>query len=49
MGPGIVGTGTQLGTTALEVGQVINAVGSLGLTIVIPRINFNDSRQRHKG
>jgi hypothetical protein len=50
MGPGIVGTGTQLGTTALEVGQIINAVGSLGgRPIVIPRINFNDSRQRHKG
>lgn len=50
MGPGIVGTGTQLGTTALEVGQIINAVGSLGgRPIVIPRISFNDQRQRHRG
>lgn len=50
MGPGNVGTGTQLGTTALEVGQIINAVHSLGGNpIVIPRISFRDERNRHKG
>jgi len=50
MGPGNVGTGTELGTTALEVGQIINAVYSLGgLPIVIPRINFKDHRKRHQG
>ncbi|SMB95259.1 Protein of unknown function [Desulfonispora thiosulfatigenes DSM 11270] len=50
MGPGVVGTGTSLGTTALEVGQIINAVHSLeGNPILIPRINFNESRKRHIG
>ncbi|MGI6227865.1 MAG: DUF3866 family protein [Peptococcales bacterium] len=50
MGPGNVGTGTQLGTTALEVGQIINAVASLGGNpIVIPRVSFGDSRNRHQG
>jgi len=50
MGPGNVGTGTELGTTALEVGQIINAVHSLGgHPIVIPRISFQDNRNRHQG
>lgn len=50
MGPGIVGTGTELGTSALEVGQIINAVASLdGLPIVVPRLSFQDKRTRHYG
>jgi len=50
MGPGNVGTGTELGTTAIEVGQIINAVHSLGGNpIVIPRISFQDGRSRHQG
>lgn len=50
MGPGNVGTGTQLGTTAVEVGQIINAVSSLGgQPILIPRISFQDRRFRHQG
>lgn len=50
MGPGIVGTGTEYGTSALEVGQIINAVHTLGGSpIVIPRITFHDERERHKG
>ncbi len=50
MGPGIVGTGTKWGTTALEVGQIVNAVASLeGRPIVIPRISFQDKRERHQG
>ncbi|NLT96529.1 MAG: DUF3866 family protein [Clostridia bacterium] len=50
MGPGNVGTGTQLGTTAVEVGQIINAAASLGgRPIVIPRISFQDKRSRHQG
>ncbi|MFZ5943427.1 MAG: DUF3866 family protein [Bacillota bacterium] len=50
MGPGNVGTGTELGTTALETGQIINAVHSLeGLPILVPRLSFKDCRDRHYG
>ncbi|MEW6724362.1 MAG: DUF3866 family protein [Bacillota bacterium] len=50
MGPGIVGTGTVLGTTGLEVGQTINAAHSLGgRPIVPPRIGCSDARRRHRG
>ena len=50
MGPGNVGTGTEFGTTALEAGQMINAVYSLeGNPILIPRISFQDMRNRHQG
>ncbi|MDN5324189.1 MAG: hypothetical protein PWQ67_2643 [Clostridia bacterium] len=50
MGPGNVGTGTELGTTALEVGQIVNTVHSLGgQPIVIPRLSFQDQRHRHYG
>lgn len=50
MGPGVVGTGTCLGNTGLEVGQIINAVNSLqGKAYTIPRISFADKRERHRG
>lgn len=50
MGPGVVGTGTPFGTTALEQGQVVNAVAALGGTAVaIPRLSFADRRDRHRG
>ncbi|MEW6621642.1 MAG: DUF3866 family protein [Bacillota bacterium] len=50
MGPGIVGTGTTWGFSGIEQGEIINAVGILnGKAITIPRINFNDHRERHKG
>ncbi len=50
MGPGIVGTGTKWGTTALEQGEIINAVSILGgQPVAIPRINFADTRSRHRG
>lgn len=50
MGPGIVGTGTKWGTTALEQGELINAVSILGgQPVVIPRISFADPRSRHRG
>ncbi len=49
-GPGVVGTGTTFGTTALEQGQVINAVASLqGQCIVAPRVSSADQRTRHQG
>ncbi|MNI07329.1 hypothetical protein D3C73_603360 [compost metagenome] len=50
MGPGIVGTGTRLGHSAMEVGEWVNAVHALGGSpIVMPRISFADSRDRHLG
>jgi len=50
MGPGVTGTSTLLGNTAVEVGQIINAIISLeGTPIVIPRLSFKDKRFRHQG
>ncbi|MGI6405200.1 MAG: DUF3866 family protein [Syntrophaceticus sp.] len=50
MGPGIVGTGTKWGTTAVEQGEIINAVNVLGgQPIAVPRISFADPRPRHQG
>lgn len=50
MGPGVVGTGTALGFTALEQGQVLDAVTALdGVAIASLRINFADERERHRG
>jgi len=50
MGPGVVGTGTPWGTTALEQGQILNAVHSLGgIPVCVPRVTFKDPRKRHFG
>jgi len=50
MGPGVVGTGTTFGTTAIEQGMITDAVGLLGGTaVVVPRISFADPRARHRG
>lgn len=50
MGPGIVGTGTLLGHSGLEMIEIIHAVTALGgKPYVIPRISFADSRDRHIG
>lgn len=50
MGPGITGTGTALGFTGIEQGQIINAAGSLdGRPVAILRISFADERARHQG
>lgn len=50
MGPGVVGTSSIYGTTAIEVGTGINAVSALGgRPIVIPRIMQADKRERHSG
>lgn len=50
MGPGVVGTGTTFGTTAIEQGIYLNAVDSLGGTaIALPRVSLADSRERHQG
>jgi hypothetical protein len=50
MGPGIVGTGSKYGFSGVEQGQIVNAVSTLyGKPIVIPRISFKDTRNRHFG
>ncbi|MBZ4652696.1 MAG: hypothetical protein JG781_30 [Peptococcaceae bacterium] len=50
MGPGVVGTSTTWGNTALEVGQIINAVTTLdGVAYCIPRLSFAEKRTRHLG
>lgn len=49
-GPGVVGTGTMLGFSGIEEGHIIDAVNTLkGVPVIIPRISFADSRERHKG
>jgi len=50
MGPGVVGTGTRYGTTALEQGEVINAAHVLsGRPVAVLRLSFADPRLRHWG
>lgn len=50
MGPGIVGTGTRLGFTGIEVGPVLDAAAGLGgEPIVALRVSFADPRPRHQG
>ncbi len=50
MGPGAVGTGSSLGTTALEVGPVLDAVDAMGGTPVLcVRASSGDARRRHLG
>ena len=50
MGPGIAGTGTFLGHTGLEQGQIINAAASLGgRPIAVLRLSQGDKRSRHQG
>ncbi|HEX4867605.1 MAG TPA: DUF3866 family protein [Acidimicrobiales bacterium] len=50
MGPGVVGTGTALGTTSVEVAGVLDAAAALGATSVAAlRMSSGDARQRHRG
>lgn len=50
MGPGVVGTNTTYGTTALEQGVFLNAVTQLGgIPVAVPRLSEADSRERHLG
>ncbi len=50
LGPGIVGTGTTLGFSGIEQGQILNAVASLeGDPIAMVRLQFGDRRARHHG
>lgn len=50
MGPGVVGTGTTLGTTALEVVDVVEWATRLGGRAVLAlRVSGTDERDRHRG
>lgn len=50
MGPGVVGTGTKWGSTALEQGIFLNAVIQLGgRPVAIARLSSGDPRPRHQG
>ncbi len=50
MGPGVVGTDTALGFTAMEQGPLLDASGALGgRPIACLRISFVDDRERHYG
>lgn len=49
-GPGHAGTGTRFGFSAIEQGEIINAVNLLaGSAIAIARISYSDPRPRHQG
>jgi hypothetical protein len=50
MGPGVVGTSTALGFTAIEQGQVLDAAAALGgRGVACLRVSFADPRPRHRG
>jgi hypothetical protein len=50
MGPGVVGTGTALGFTAMEQGTILDAASALeGGGIAVLRLNWLDERPRHRG
>jgi hypothetical protein len=50
MGPGVVGTGTTLGHTAIEQGHILDAASALGgMAIACVRISYADKRARHHG
>ena len=50
MGPGVVGTGTILGHTALELTEIIHTGATLGgRAIACLRVSNADSRERHRG
>lgn len=49
-GPGHAGTGTQFGFSAIEQGEIVNAVNLLGgSAIAVARISYADPRPRHQG
>jgi Protein of unknown function (DUF3866) len=50
MGPGVVGTSSPLGTSALEVAAILDAAAALGGTpIAVLRMSDGDPRPRHQG
>lgn len=50
MGPGVVGTSSPLGTTALEVAPILDAAAALGgRPVAVLRMSDGDARERHRG
>jgi hypothetical protein len=50
MGPGVVGSGSPLGTTAVEVAGVLDAAAALGgRPVAALRMSSGDERPRHQG
>jgi Protein of unknown function (DUF3866) len=50
MGPGVVGTATALGTTAVEVAAIIDAADRMGARVALCcRASSGDGRERHQG
>ena len=50
IGPGVVGTGTKLGHTGLDVVTTVDATAALGgVPVVAVRFSEADARQRHQG
>ncbi|MEZ5372190.1 MAG: DUF3866 family protein [Microthrixaceae bacterium] len=50
MGPGVVGTGTALGTTSVEVAHVLDLARRLeGTPVLAVRASDGDGRERHQG
>ena len=50
MGPGVVGTGTPLGTTSLEAASALDTVAALdGRPVACLRVSSGDARDRHQG
>lgn len=50
MGPGVVGTGSRFGTTAVEVAAILDVVAALGgQPIAALRMSSADARDRHRG
>lgn len=50
MGPGVVGSGSAFGTTAVEVASILDQVAALaGLPIATLRMSSGDPRPRHQG
>lgn len=50
MGPGHVGTGTELGFSGAEMASILDAISALnGDPFFVPRLSFADERGRHVG
>lgn len=50
MGPGVVGTGTKYGTTAIEAAALLDTVDALdGVPVLCVRASDGDGRDRHQG
>jgi hypothetical protein len=50
MGPGVVGTASELGTTAVEVAGIVDAAASMGARVALCcRASSADLRERHRG